>query len=238
MTKSARLIIFAAVSALMVGVVAAQRPIPQAASYHVFAGPRLWLVLSNLPFLFVGVATWQRQRLLSFRTLAACVAITAFGSAYYHSDPTNETLFWDRLPMAVGFMALIAGLFEDRIRARSERLTLPVLGFLGGLSVVYWIWSERVGHGDLRPYLLVQFGGLVVVLLILGLFPKGRISTRGILAGIAWYGVAKILELLDAPIYAWNFEIASGHTLKHLAAAYGAWCVLKSGPDASTLPTS
>ena len=36
------------------------------------------------------------------------VALVALGSAYYHEDPENETLFWDRLPMTIAFMALFA----------------------------------------------------------------------------------------------------------------------------------
>ena len=36
------------------------------------------------------------------------IALTGFGSSYYHWDPNDRTLFWDRLPMALSFMAILA----------------------------------------------------------------------------------------------------------------------------------
>ena len=31
------------------------------------------------------------------------ILLTGFGSAYYHLEPNDQTLFWDRLPMAISF---------------------------------------------------------------------------------------------------------------------------------------
>ena len=48
------------------------------------------------------------------------ILLTGFGSAYYHLDPTISTLFWDRLPMAVSFMAILAIGIEERVDAKRE----------------------------------------------------------------------------------------------------------------------
>ena len=43
------------------------------------------------------------------------VALTGIGSAYYHLEPNNDRLVWDRLPLAMMFMALFhhRGAFES-----------------------------------------------------------------------------------------------------------------------------
>src|SRR5262249_41078618 len=55
--------------------------------------------------------------------------LTGFGSAYYHLDPDDSTLFWDRLPMAVSFMAILAIGIEERVDAKAGTiLLLPLIG--------------------------------------------------------------------------------------------------------------
>ena len=36
------------------------------------------------------------------------VFLTGFSSSYYHWKPNDAGLFWDRLPMTVAFMAILA----------------------------------------------------------------------------------------------------------------------------------
>ena len=43
------------------------------------------------------------------------IFLTGFGSSYYHWDPNDDTLFWDRLPMTLCFMAILAASIEERI---------------------------------------------------------------------------------------------------------------------------
>src|SRR6185437_2918033 len=95
------------------------------------------------------------------------VALTAFGSAYYHLDPHDGTLLWDRIPMAIGFMALVAATVGERISMKADRQILVPLMALGAGSVVYWQVTQKSGHGDLRPYVLVQFGSVLLILLLL-----------------------------------------------------------------------
>jgi hypothetical protein len=77
--------------------------------------PNSWNVLSNLGYLLVGIYGLALVRRLSAPELVPgyvtfCIAVTfvAFGSAWYHYSPSTRTLLWDRLPMSVGFMALLA----------------------------------------------------------------------------------------------------------------------------------
>jgi hypothetical protein len=55
-----------------------------------------------------------------FAPFFAGVGLTAFGSAYYHLEPTNDRLLWDRLPMTVAFMGLFAAVLSERVRLRAR----------------------------------------------------------------------------------------------------------------------
>ncbi len=97
-------------------------PIPQDPAYHHFADTRtiagvanFWNVLSNLPFLLAGLyGLWRYPRLAApqsrpgYLTLCVGILLVAFGSAGYHLAPSNASLVWDRLPMTLAFMALLA----------------------------------------------------------------------------------------------------------------------------------
>jgi hypothetical protein len=151
--------------------------------------------------------------------------LTALGSGYYHLSPGNARLVWDRLPMTLAFMGLLASVFSERVSARAGTALLAPLVALGIGSVLYWHWTEMAGAGDLRPYILVQFGSLFLVVLLLLLYSPRYHGTRYVVAGLLLYGVAKLAEIADR----WMFEFSgmlSGHTLKHLAAAAAIGCLV------------
>jgi hypothetical protein len=224
-------------------------PLPQSQGYHHFADQRTFLgvpnclnVVSNLPFLVVGLlglrGVLRRDAVGPDRPFLTAperwpyvvfflgVGLTAFGSAYYHLDPTNTRLVWDRLPIAVTFMALFAAILGERLGVSIGRHLLLPLVLLGIGTVVYWDAGERLGHGDLRPYYVVQFYPMLAIPLLLLLFPPRYTGTAGLFAAVGWYGLAKVLEhLLDAPLY--QMFSVSGHTLKHLSAACGAYAILR-----------
>ena len=218
----------------------AQRPIAQPQAYHHFADgrtllgiPRALNVLSNVPFLVVGLLgvllLAKKLRIPernAYLVLFIGVTLTCFGSAYYHADPSNARLIWDRLPMTLGFMGLFTAVLSERVSSRLTHLLLPLLA-LGIASVAYWAVTERRGAGDLRLYLIVQFLPLLLIPLILWLFPPKYGRTGDIVGAIGFYGLAKVLELFDAQIYAGTAGLVSGHTLKHLAAATAAFCLLR-----------
>jgi hypothetical protein len=217
-------------------------PIPQPQWYHMFANQRAFSgipnfndVFSNLPFAVVGL--WgllflfqsndrrfhdSRER-WPYVIAFAGLLLTAFGSAYYHLWPRNETLVWDRLPMTVVFMSLLASIVAERISLRACLWLLPILLAIRVVSVLQWRVSELRGAGDLRFYAAVQ---LYAVLFLIALFLPSHYTPKRDLAIIAGFCVlAKILEALDRPIFELG-HIVSGHTLKHLAAACAGYWIL------------
>lgn len=225
-------------------------PLVQLQAYHLFADTRALLevpnaadTLSNLAFLVVGVlglAFLRRERERGtggrFAALAemrpwwvffAGVALTSAGSAWYHLAPDDARLVWDRLPMTVAFMSLVAAVVSERINARLGNALLWPLVLLGLASVVYWRWSALAGFENLRPYLAVQFGSIAVILATAALF-RSRYTRGGVIFVLAAaYGVAKVVEVYDREIFEFGRWV-SGHTLKHLVAAAGIYLLLRS----------
>ncbi len=224
-------------------------PIPQPLSYHGFADTRSWLgianfgdVMSNLPFAVTGgFGIWyvlgpSGRRIFGHRAdrwpyavFFIGVALLSAGSAYYHLAPDNARLFWDRLPMTIAFMALFSAIIADRVhRGIGIFWLLPMLLCAGLASVVYWDFSESLGRGDLRGYILVQFYPMVALPVICWLFPSGRYTNGRHLAWlIGWYAAAKLLEFLDAEIFVLLGHALSGHTLKHLASGIAVMVVIR-----------
>lgn len=212
--------------------------IPQDESYHLFADtrtlagiPNFWNVISNLPFLIVGIYGLSLTPRLAWRWLRPgyilfCLAVTAvsLGSAYYHYAPSTPALVWDRLPMSIAFMAVLALILGDRVNAVLGRALLGPLVILGVASVLYWAWSERRGVGDLRPYALVQFLPFVLLVLMLMLYRGSRESTAWLWWSFVMYFLAKLGEHFDAAIL--RVAGLSGHTMKHLLSALAVFFAL------------
>jgi len=245
MNYRARIVLLGAVT-VAAGIAVAMLPrIPQPLDYHNFADQRNWLgvpnglsVLSNVPFLLVGM--WGLALVLGgdsarrfitpverwpYAILAAGVGLTCLGSSYYHLAPDNARLVWDRLPMTIAFMSMVAAVIAERISLRLGLWLLPVLLVLGLSSVLQWYVSETRGEGDLRFYGAVQVYSALVLLLAL-LFPPSYTRGADLAVVVGFYALAKALEALDKPIFALG-HIASGHTLKHLAAATAAYWILR-----------
>jgi hypothetical protein len=151
---------------------------------------------------------------------------TAFGSTYYHWAPDDARLLRDRLPMAMGFMGLLAAVLSERVAPALASQTLVPLVGAGIGSVLYWHWTDLAGRDDLRLYGLVQFGSLAL-LLALCLLLRSR-YTRGndMFAVVALCALAKLLEGLDKQAFA-SGGVISGHTLKHLTAALACYFVVR-----------
>jgi hypothetical protein len=235
--------ILAVVSAAAVIALALHGRIPQPHGYNAFADQRPLLgipnfcdVVSNLAFLAVGVLgvafVARRTPAGGLVPLRPCylsfflaVILVACGSAYYHLAPSDRTLVWDRLPMALAFMSFFAVIVGESISPRlGVRLFIPLL-LAGAGSVWYWRLSELAGHGDLRPYILVQYLPIALIPLILLQFPSRLSEPRFIWITLASYAVAKLLEHFDQPVFE-RTHLVSGHTLKHVVAALGMFAFL------------
>ena len=218
------------------------KPIPQDPGYHLFADARriggvanFWNVVSNLPFLVVGIVGLLRCRRLAhsesaqaYLVLCAGVVLVCFGSGYYHASPSNERLFWDRLPMTIAFMALFYLLLSERVFRSSHRYALWLLVAIGIGAALYWDRTESLGRGDLRPYALVQFLPIALTPLILCLFKPRYLSNSALIGAMGFYVLAKLLEQFDAQVFA--AANMSGHALKHVAAAAAVLCIVYAVP--------
>jgi hypothetical protein len=198
-------------------------PYPQPQSYHAFADdrvllgiPNFWNVATNAIFLIPGIAgLWilgsgDHEGILpglspAYHILFIGVLLTAFGSAWFHLAPDNDTLFWDRLPMTIAFMSLTAIIVGEHISESLGRMLLWPLLVIGAASVLYWDFSESREAGDLRLYGLVQFLPLLLIPAILLMY-----------------------ELLDAALFNLGGFI-SGHSIKHVCAALGPMVLIYGG---------
>ncbi len=205
-------------------------------SYFNFAEQRTLLgiphfgdVISNLPFLFVGVwallflAKKKKKDLhvTSGLIIAVSSILICLGSAYFHWKPNTETLFWDRLPMSVAFGSIMALIIGDRTKEKFGWWVTAILIPLGVLTVVGW----SQGWFSLRPYLILQFGSMIAVFTIACLRRKGKIPNKAIWACLGFYVAAKVFEVLDLPVYELTGFI-SGHTIKHVLAAVALYKIL------------
>lgn len=202
--------------------------IPQPATYHDFADQRTLLtiphamdVLSNLPFLLLGVLgfilgariddpRWQGLVL----TLSIGLILTFIGSGYYHLLPNDKDLLWDRLGMLLVFAGVLSMAVADRMGFASAWATLLAVG-AGGLASL-WVWRSS---GNLLPWVILQVGGSLLLLLLSWCRPTS--GGYGFALGwcVFWYVIAKLCELADAPLFELSGGFLAGHSLKHGLAA-------------------
>jgi hypothetical protein len=213
-------------------------PIAQDQAYHQFADqntlfsiPNFWNVVSNLPFIFVGILglTAIRKRSVNgslpelqiiYSIFFAGLIFTGFGSSYYHWNPNNASLVWDRLPMTISFMAFFTVVLGENISLTFAKRAFYPLLIIGFFTVIYWFITESKGAGDLRPYVLVQFLPVIMIPLILWLYKSPFTGQRYILAVLAAYVLAKLLEHFDHEVFG-MLGVMSGHAIKHVIAALG-----------------
>jgi len=153
---------------------------------------------------------------------AATVAVS-IGSTYYHWNPNNSTLVWDRLPMTVAFAAIFCYMLDEYLPAQDDGNTdessigqdlLLALTITGIASVVYWSWTD-----DLRLYAVVAiFPMILMVVLVLCCSPPRHGGTVQQVVGLLLYSAAKVCEDKDYEIFDWTGKRVSGHSLKHILA--------------------
>lgn len=223
-------------------------PIAQDEAYHAFADARSLLripnfadVVSNAAFLAVGVLGLRALRRArraptppprwtstGFALFVLGIASTAVGSAVYHLHPTDATLVYDRLPMALGFGAFSALVLGERLGARVGRATLWPAAALGVVGVLVWAATlDGRGGDDLRLYAFVQYFAVFAVTALPLLVPEPRATRRPLLFAAGAYVFAKLFEHFDGVVLRATGDLVSGHTLKHLVAATAGWYLVR-----------
>ena len=211
------------------------------AGYHDFAVQRTLLglphaldELSNLPFAVMGAwGLWWLRRVpldrlgTAQRGLAGLFFIgliaTAFCSSGYHLDPHDAGLCIDRVGMSLAFAGLLGLAAADRIGTRAGvALAALVAVAAPATALVAWL------GGNMTPWAVLQGGGLVLLAALALRRPQPRALGFSIIGVIAFYAVAKALELADAPVFALTQQLISGHSAKHLVAALAGWPVVRA----------
>lgn len=202
-------------------------PIKQNNEYHnfcdsdtVFNIPNFWNVVSNIPFLIIGLIGLREfssfsDKKIQYITFFLGISLVSIGSGYYHLNPNSNTLVWDRLPMTIAFMSLFSIIISEFIDFKiGVQLLFPSL-IIGILSVVYW-----VVFSDLKIYLLVQFYPVLAIPIILIFFKSNYNLTIGYWLLLLAYIFAKIFEHFDCETQC-LLKILSGHTIKHIIISIG-----------------
>ncbi len=249
MTKGIRLLLIVFLTVAAGIAVFSFPPVPQDQAYHnfvdqrtMFSIPNFLNVISNLPFFFLGlyglfillkqktrnvqVSFIEKAEFRTYMVFFSGLGLTCFGSIYYHLQPDNMSLFWDRLPMAIVFMSFFSAIIVERINVKAGIMSLLPFIFLGIASVIYWELTEIKGTGDLRPYIMVQYYPILAIPVIIFLFPPRYTGSSNIAGVFVFYVLAKIFELLDAKIFSFG-QLVSGHSLKHLASAAAAYWIIR-----------
>lgn len=207
-------------------------PIKQNLIYHSFADqhayfgiPNFFNVFSNISFFIVALMGIYEMKLrkrsnLSWNFFLLGILLVGPGSAYYHFEPNNQTLVWDRLPMSIGFMGLFSYFINYYYELKNEKVILFPLIFLGIFSVILWNMTD-----DLRLYYWVQFAPLFAILIMTLTFKLDRLSKPHILIAISLYILAKVFESNDQTIL--NTIKHSGHSIKHYLAALAVYFLVK-----------
>ena len=218
-------------------------PIEQNTVYHNFKDsrallgvPNFWNVISNIPFLVVGILALykilvskklmiQSEFKVAYLFLFSGLSLVALGSGYYHLQPDNNSLVWDRLPMTVAFMALFSIFICEYISLAFAKVFFKPAIVAGILSVAYWHLTESSGAGDLRYYYLIQFLPMLIAPIIMIFFSSCFSKSQAYWWLLFFYIIAKLFEVYDEELYS-VLGFVSGHTLKHLAAALGFYILL------------
>ncbi len=223
--------------AVLLALAVALPGVPQDPAYHHFADtrtlmgvPRAMDVLSNIFFLVVGGIGLVYHFLGRLDYLNSAMrtsglvfflgfSLTGVGSTYYHLDPNDWGLAWDRMGMVVAFAGVLGLAAAHRVSVRAATLLLPV-ALIAGVSSVAWFAATD----SITPYAIMQFGGIGVVAGVSWLPKHGKGPNWAAL--IAAYALAKVLELEDREVFELTQGVISGHTLKHVFAALAALAVL------------
>lgn len=210
--------------------------------YHDFADNRAFLsinntldVLSNLPFLFVGL--WGALYLKQYNNnninswfIVIGSMLVCFGSGFYHLAPDNYRLLWDRLPISLVFSGIFMyAVYSLKLTTIPEKTLSITYAMFSICTVFLWYAGEVNGASWLGPYVFLQFGGIILLLYMAYVaYKRGNKNlTKAIVITMLCYVAAKVCETFDPVILMHTSSIISGHTIKHILSAYALYMFIK-----------
>jgi hypothetical protein len=239
------------VFAITVMVLCLLDPIAQDLAYHNFSDCRTYFgvphfmdVVSNIFFVIIGfmglrmaARAYRKTTMVNFLMvfiLFTGVFFTGLGSAFYHFEPNNFTLIFDRLPMTLVFTAFFSSIIYDYVGRRIGAISFYSLFLIGIHSIFYWYYTELNGVGDLRLYAFIQFFPVVAVPLILIFYKNNQLYTKQLMLVFFAYALSKLFEYYDAQIFS-ILKVISGHTIKHLFSALAIYFIYQIYSDKQIL---
>ena len=226
-------------------------PVINGPTFHQYADARAFFgipntgdVLSNLPFVIVGIAGLLAARRVVgvsrglVALFFASILAIGVGSGAYHAYPTDATLVFDWLPIVLSLAWLSSMLLADRVDRHAGRVAAVVLPLAAIGSVVWWwLGGGTAAGGDMRWYAFLQLLLVALVPVILLLYPTGRLDRGNLLLGVACFVAARLVHSADHTVL--ELTGVSGHTMKHLIAGIAAYFVLRAVrhacPDRATI---
>ena len=224
-------------------------PIPQPQNYHAFADDRVFWnipnafdVMSNLAIIYpgiIGLAFVHERRNNSVVsddetsihiTLFAGMILTFAGSVWFHLEPNDSTMLWDRLGMSIVIGSCISLMINDLWdRGLAGKIHIPIV--IASITSVLW-WPV---FDDLRVYFIIKHQPFIIfpILMLFGVRIYDKIS--GYYWGLSMFILATAFEFADQAIFDATGFI-SGHTLKHIAAGIGLWFLMTMVRDRQKLP--
>jgi hypothetical protein len=190
--------------------------------------PHFWNVVTNAPFLLVGLLGLRRLRAddpgrFEWAGLWTSTVLLTFASGAYHVHPAPWSLALDRAAICgiIAFLGARAAHWTLGL-GPSRTLSLALLVLAEGTVLAWLLGASPWLYGALQAG-----GGLAVLGLFVRAQARGTLSVpaRPMLLFLGCYALAKVFEALDEPF--WSLTgVMGGHPVKHLLSALGLACLL------------
>ena len=189
-------------------------------------------VLSNMSFILVGIygiysLIKNDNNDINMWLIALGSMLVGLGSSYYHLNPNNNTLLWDRLPMSIVFSGIFMYAMAELDLVKKINYIPASIAYLvfSMATVITWYIGTKIHHDLIAPYVFLQFGGmiLIIILALMAFFESKNKLAKTLISIIACYALAKVFEHFDFQIFTALNHIISGHSIKHIVSAFAIW---------------
>ena len=192
-------------------------------TYHTFVDtktiggiPNFMNIVSNgsflIPFLYLYIiirkSSKSSKRTQLFLGLILCLAVS---SGYYHTQPTNDTITLDMLCVISIYLIVVSYFVTSDV--------MYLLVVIGISSVLYWNKTR-----DLRLYELLK-----IIIPIYCLYKLHTTRAANYLFPLLFISIAvRLCEYNDSMIYRLTGNTISGHSLKHIVAAFQLCVIIRA----------